>query len=331
MLHSTFGSNRPFVLGILLLPILLLVVLTGFNLEPPKNELGGPLFDWLASYLGDSKWILLLFGTLVNLSSALVLNFTSNTHNFNRSENFFPALVFLFMGSLDLTWWYFNPVSIGILFFLLALRRLLGIYRLQEVTGNLFDVGFFLAVAGLLFPPMILTFPLIWMSLLQLRTFNFREWLVPLSGLLVPMIYAGLVYFFNAYILDGSEFLTVEDAKVNALVPGQGGWLMAFLIFTFVLAVIGSYIFITDMRVSTVHKKNAKKVMIWSTLFVVITLIYGLLLTEISHHLILLISVPVSIALGDFFLSNNRKVVVLALFYIWVITSFCYPLFTSIF
>lgn len=330
MLHSIFGSNRPFVLGVLLLPIILLVVLTGIYLEPSGNELGGPLFDWLMGYLGDSKWLLLLCGMVVNLTSASVLNFASNGHSFNRKENFFPALVFLLFGSINLTWWYLNPVSIAILFFLLALRRLLRIYRVQAVTGNLFDVGFFLAMGALFFPPMILTFPLIWMSLLQLRAFDFREWLVPITGLLIPFIYTGMVYFFNDFTFDASEFLAVEDGLPNSLVPEPGVGFTALSIFTFVLAAIGSFIFITNMRVSTVHKKNAKKVMVWSTLFLVITLFYGLLLTEESHF-ILLISIPIAISLGDFFLSDKRQVIVLTAFYVWVIAAFCYPLFASIF
>ncbi len=331
MLHSLFGSNRSFVSSLLLLPIILFVVLAGLNLEVPSTDLGGPLFDWLISFLGGSKWVLLICGMIVNMASALVLNIVSNAHNFNRRENFYPAITFILIGSLDLTWWYLNPVSIGILFFLLALRRLLRIYRVQEVTGKVFDAGFLLAMAALFFPPMVIAFPLIWMSLVQLRSFNFREWLVPVTGFLVPAIFVGVIYFYHGYTFEPSEYYAFSEDGLNTNSENQGGGYLAFLLFTLAISVVGAYIFITDMQVSTVHKKNAKKVMVWSSLFLILTSIYCLFLADNAQHLVVLAAVPISIALGDFFLSTKRKMVIIGLFYAWILTAFIYPLLATIF
>lgn len=327
MLHSFFGSNRATVLILLLLPVLVFASLAGLYLEIPVNEFGGPLYEWLANSFIEQKWLLIALGTLVNIATAYLINNIINVHSFNQKENFFPSLVFILLCSVDLSWWFLNPISLGSLFLLLALRRLLRVYRIQEVTGKVFDAGFFMALAVLAFPPFICVVPLIWLSLLQLRTFNFREWLVPISGFLIPIMYL-LAYYWYAdmsfplerFALNVSHDLPQSDVSMPMFYYG--------LIFaTLAISIVGAYIFTGDMRVSTVHKKNAKKVVVWMVFVLMIAALYCFKIGTPIITFVWLLAIPAALACGDFFISSKRKVIIVAIFYIWVIATFLYPLF----
>src|SRR5690606_26963099 len=98
-----------------------------------------------------------------------------------------------------------NPVLIGNIFVLLALRRILRMYRVQEITSMIYDAGVFLALGVLFFPLLIFVVPLLWLSLKQLRTFNIREWVVPIIGLLTPMAFAVVLFWWQGYTIGVSE------------------------------------------------------------------------------------------------------------------------------
>src|SRR5690606_11515666 len=142
----------------------------------------------------------------VNLIGAFLVNLLYNSHDYPERENYFPALFYFLLASLELSWIYLNPVLIGNIFVLLALRRILRMYRVQEITSMIYDAGFFLALGALFFPLLIFVFPLLWLSLKQLRTFNFREWIVPLVGLLTPGVFTWAVFWWKGYSLNVAEY-----------------------------------------------------------------------------------------------------------------------------
>src|SRR5690554_1786237 len=178
MIHSTFGSNRPMVFGVLLIPAIIYGVLALNFAQAPVHTLGGPLFDLLVGYV-STPYISVILGLIVNLIGAFLVNLLFNSHDYSERENYFPALFYFLLASLELSWIYLNPVLIGNVFVLLALRRILRMYRVQEITSMIYDAGFFLALGALFFPLLVFVFPLLWLSLIQLRTFNLREWTVP--------------------------------------------------------------------------------------------------------------------------------------------------------
>lgn len=328
MLHSFFGSNRSTVLILLLLPILVYTTLAGMYVEMPVNEFGGPLYKWLAHRFIEQKWVLILLGAIVNVSTAYLLNSIINAHSFNQKENFYPALVFILLCSLDLSWWYLNPISLASLFLLLALRRLLRVYRIQEVTGKVFDAGFFMALAILVFPPFVCVAPLVWFSMLQLRTFNFREWMVPISGLLVPFIYLLAYYWYTGTDFPLDQFALNVAHDLPQFDVSMPTYFYGLVSTTFVISILGAYIFTGDMRVSTVHKKNSKKVVVWMVFVLIVAALYCYKIGTPIISFVWLLAIPAALACGDFFMSPKRKAIVVAIFYIWTVAAFLYPLFS---
>lgn len=329
MIYSIFGSNRTVVLGLLILPAVAFGVLAFYYTSSPIMPLGGPAFDWLNGLIPIST-IQILLGILVNLVGAFLLNRLYNAHDYANKENYFPALFYFLFTNLQLSWGYFNPVFIGNVFVLLALRRILRMYRVQEITGMIYDAAVFIGIAALLYPPFILAFPLLWISLAQLRTFNIREWLVPLTGLLTPVLYAAVFYWWFGLNLDLARYFQLAPLPLKTLLSQHSFLFYLVLIFSLFVFFGGMLIFVREMGVSTVHKKNTKKVFITLTFILCAVWLASVAINENQTGLPGLFAIPVSVFGGILFSSNRRKKVLSFIFYIWLFLLVFYPLFTEV-
>ena len=324
MIHSLFGSNRPLVFSLLIIPAILYGLLTLYSGQVPVHPLGGPLFDVLDSYL-QLPILSIIAGLVVNLIGAFLINLLYNEHNYSERVNYFPALIYFLLASLQTSWVYLNPVLIGNVFVLLALRRMLRMYRVQEITSMIYDAGVFLALGALFFPLLVLVFPLLWLSLVQLRTFNFREWIVPLVGLLTPIVFTVVAFWSFDYTLDISEFRSFSKLQFNDLFVSHGFWYLPVLVLSLFILFAGLIVFIRDMNTSTVHRQNTKKVFITTSIFMLVVCLYGLGLENTQPGMFTSLAIPVSVYTGVYISRSKRKNLLLILFYTWIALLFFYP------
>ncbi|MCA1764110.1 MAG: hypothetical protein ABR574_01855 [Cryomorphaceae bacterium] len=319
MLHALFSSNRPVVLAILAIPAVLFGVYAYTNAAPAEAVAGGPLFDLLEKYVLNIRWIHLSLGMAVNIFGAIVLNRISNRHEYCSKENYFPGLLYFFFVSLDPQWIYLNPLSISNVLIFLAVRRLLAIHRVQDTAGNVFDAGIILGLATLFFPPLIVAVPLIWLSLGQLRTFSFREWLIPISGFIIPFIYAVVYYWWYGLSLNYDEFTTQLNPSWGNLFGGENFVAYGFIAFSILLSFIGLGRFISSLSSSTVNQKNTRIVFMWMSFILLILYGYISALSIDIFESPIVMAAQFSIFGSIFFLIEKRKKIISALFYIWLI------------
>jgi hypothetical protein len=329
MLHSLFGSNRPMVLVFLLIPAIVLGVLAYLYGSPPVSELGGPVFDWLFDWL-NPYWLKVLLGIIINLAAAILINSISNNHDYADKEQYFPALVYFITASLSLSWQVFNPVLAGNLFVLLALRRLLAMSREQNVIAMVFDAGVFLGIAVLFYPPILFVFPFLWMTHLQFKSFNLREWLVALSGVLLPALYALAAYWWFSYVLNISEFYSFHGLNTNEWFQHNDVLFYLLSASSLVIFILGAFRFIADMSASTVHRKNTKRAFIWLSLLLTGIYFYSSALEATQDGLLFILLIPFAIYGGVFFTESRQRKLNVLFFYLWLMLSIAYMIFSEI-
>jgi len=190
----------------------------------------------------------------------------------------------------------------------------------------IYDAGFFLSLGALFFPLLILVFPLLWISLKQLRTFNFREWVVPIIGLLTPMAFTIVIFWWQDYTLEVSEYKAFNGVPLAEIFAGHGFWYLPLLILSLLILIIGLFSFLSDMSTSTVHKKNTKKVFASVSVLMLAVCIYGLSLSSVQAGMFATLAIPVSVFASVYFSRPHRKKFVIVLFYLWVLLLFFYPI-----
>lgn len=329
MIYNLFGSNRPVVLSLLTIPALGFGLLTFLYSSPPDSYLGGPLFKGILALL-SVPLLQIIAGIAVNILSAVMVNRLYNIHDYGARENYFPGLFYFLFMSLQLSWNYINPMMVGNLFLLLALHRLLRMYRVQEITSMIYDASVFLCIAALVFPPFVLSFVLLWLSMAQLRSFNLREWLVPITGLLTPVLYVLVFYWWTGFEFDFSAFTLVTQKSQIGLFS-QGNFIFyATLLVSFCIVFLGAVRFIREMRISTVHKQNTKKVFATTSVVLGIVWLLGVWMAGYQPKMTVLFAIPISVFGGVYFSHVRRRIVQLTLFYLWIVLLLLYPVFTDV-
>ena len=330
MVHSAFGSNRPLVLSFLIAPAIALVAASLYSSFVGEYGLGGPASDMFSEIFRDLPLWRRSLGVLLILSNAVLLNFIYNKHDFAASENYFPALVFLGFAALDFRNIDLHPVLFSSLFILLALRRLLAVYRAESALSIGFDSTLFLSFAIFFFPPSVFLLPLPWIVFLQVRPFNLKEWLVPFTAILAAGIYAFSFYFMSEYTFSAKEFLFFSGNSITLPEEKMRVGAVVLIALFLILSLLGMYGFFKDIAKSTLRKKSTKYIFLWALLLMVVEFIYVLLLDVPQIGSWLIFATPVSVFMGVFFSRKvKRPVVQLALFYIWLTACISFMVFAN--
>jgi hypothetical protein len=328
MVHSTFGSNRPIVLSFLIAPAVAIVVASLYSNTVGEYGLGGPATDLLIAYFGDLNVWRRSLGMLLILSIAVLLNFMSNKHDFSTSENYFPALVFLGFVSLDFENIDLHPVLLSGLFLLLALRRLLSVYRVESALSIGFDSALFLSIAIFFFPPSVILLPLPWMVFLQVRPFNLREWLVPFTAIGLSALYIFSFYFITEYNFSAGEYIVFSGGFFSFEEMKNQPFFFLLIAFHFILSIIGLVFFFSDIAKSTLRKKSTKYIFLWTFFLLVLEYFYVSLVEVRQEGSWLIFSIPVAIFMGVLFSRRGKRPVIrLILFYAWLIAVVAFMVF----
>lgn len=333
MLRSFFGSNRPVVLLTLLLPAIAAGVLAVVYARPGIPALAGPAYDLLFGPINQWPALSVGLGVLIILAGAVLVNSIYNEHEYSDRENYLPAMAYFFLGISSLEWLYFNPVFTSVLFLLLALRRLLRIYRISNATSMLFDAGFFACLAVLFYPPVALVLPFLWVGMTQLRSATFREWLVPVLGLATPVVYVVAAYWWFEVTPDFDEFFDLAG-RFSFGPDGDGEGRSLFLAFsavTLLPLLIGLGIFVSGMGVSTVHRKNTKRVFMWMSFFLLAAFIFTGFLQKSEVASVALLAPSVAVFAGLCFVSERRRILTNILFYAWIAFALMRMLYSGVF
>jgi hypothetical protein len=319
MIYAAFGSNRQGVIALLLLPSIALGICSYLYAAQLDSALGGPLYDVVIAPLKRLPVAGITLNILAILAGALLVNVIFNRHEFASRENYFPALVYFMFCVSDLSNLYLNPIVFANLFVLFGIRRLLATYRISSPTYMLYDSGLFISLAIFIFPPVIMLLPLIWVGLFRLRSFNLREWLLPVAGFLTPVVYAIAAFWWFGSMPDMLEFFEFDWSFGNDN-PNRGS-AYTFFVVTAILTTLGIGHFISDMGVSTVHRKNSKAVFIWYAVFTLIVFAYAAGLAVNEYKLHLLFAPAIAIFMGVFFSGARRPWLLQIIMYVWLLLA----------
>ena len=145
---------------------------------------------------GNQLWLKFIPGACI-LLNALTLNFLFNIHNFHDRNTYFVSLLYIILMSFYHSFYQLDGVIIAHLFLILSLFQL---FRLESnVDGRkiAFNAAFLFGIAASFHPPVIFTFLLLWIMILRIRPFVLREFLLAVTGFLIPVMYGFLFVLWN--------------------------------------------------------------------------------------------------------------------------------------
>lgn len=139
----------------------------------------------------------ILITLLFLIIQALIFNRIINAYSLLGKQTFLPALLYVSAGSLLSPFLILSPALICNFLILIMIERFLSIYKKQQVSSVMFDLGMIVALGTLLYFPFIVMLLLIWISLIIFRPFNWREWVSAFVGFITIFFFLAVYYFWN--------------------------------------------------------------------------------------------------------------------------------------
>lgn len=201
--------NLNFI-NLIFLFVLLLILRIGIFLNLPSEMNTGfaELFSRLLfqpSSIDIPPFLNIIIAAVIVYAQALIFNKIINNYNIIGKSSFLPALFFIVSSSVFSPFLFLSPPLFCNFLLLYVLHKILLEYKNSDSVSGMFDLGLMIALGTLFYFPFVLFILFLWISLLILRPFNWREWVSLIIGYLTIVFFLGVYYFWNGRLLDFYE------------------------------------------------------------------------------------------------------------------------------
>jgi len=307
MLLKLFKSNHPYVL--FLIPVLGLVlwipVLFGVPLTFDSVNLGTPtfLFNWVNKLLSFHPMASYYFALVLLIIESYVLIRLNFKYIFIETKTYLPAVFFVVLSSVLVVYQQLHPLLIANLFILLAINKAFVFEKDRNQFKRYFESGIFLGLGTLFYPNAYLFILIIWMTLLVLRNFNWREWFSTILGLVTPAVFYFVILYlsgnWNSLFLKFTSNLFAQAGNISFSVFS----LVAFSLLTLISLIAA----LAGLRIVGLKKISQRKyytLFFWMLIFTILLFILPL---SVGYELVVVVAIPLSIILSILFVEIRSK------------------------
>ena len=207
-------------------------------LHKEDNYLYRIIFNALDSFFHNSPIIFSIFTFLLIFTQATLFNRICNYQKILPKPNFLPGMAYILITSLLPDWNHFSaPLLINSLLIWIW-YKMIALYNNNRPDPAIFNIGVLTGVVTLLYVPALFFLLLVFFSLLIMRPFRIREWLMGLLGFTFPYYFLFIVL----YITNNWNWKSIVPS-ITITLPGMPHsiWFSLGFILLVVPFMIGGY------------------------------------------------------------------------------------------
>lgn len=308
MLVKLFRPTRPEALLFIPFLVLLLWIQTFFEeLTVQHISHPMPLYKFIKDLLENQYFILQpLIAIILICVEALFFNYIISKHEVLNKQTNIPALIYCLFMSFSPSLLFLHPIIFVNGIFLIITDNMLSLYKSTKPFKQVFDIGFLIGISAFLFYfPSILLIILVWLSLLILRPFAWREWVISLIGLLLSLFFISIYYFWNDKLYEFwrdnimNKFFWKYSTKFSLET------FETVLIVFFILLVLLSFIkLLLNFYKNITRHRNYQKLMLS---FIIISFLAILCSINIYAYHFSVLAIPVSVFISHYFIVTKKN------------------------
>ncbi|MCC6251244.1 MAG: hypothetical protein IT238_02140 [Bacteroidia bacterium] len=312
MLITIIKNNK--IIGWVFTLIILAIVWApslGNSTPIPMNN-AMPLYELYLTIVNKAPFLHPIVALVLIISQAAILNLILNTFELMVEKTIFPGIIYCLLMSSSKPLLQFYPLLFANFFILLALLRIAQSYRVDVAFSHIFDASFFISIASLFYFPAVVIYPLVWVTLIVIRPFVWREWIISFIGLISPYLFVFTYYFWMNkinFLLYDKIFYPSTDSLF--LMEYQQ---LSFIVVNAVILLLTviSLIQITKgWPVNTIFARNYLVVILW---LLVLSVLSYLMAPAYNIKYLVIAAIPLAIFIANFFISSKRKIIADLLF-----------------
>ena len=273
-----------------------------FRIVPTNNS---PFYNLVIRlYSGLPVYAYFVTVMVLVISQALHFNWILNKHEVLYKASWMPALAYLLISTILPPFFWFHPLIFANSILLFALDKLFYLYKNEHPLSYEFDSSFLLALAALFYFPLIVFILFYFVSILLLRPFSWRDWIVGVLGFALPFFFAFVYYFWNNMLLSFYERVFISGIKKQ--IDIQNVFLHGYT-FTLLLVAIISALSINRLRVNFYKNVSKTRLNQQVTFFYMVCAALSILVSnEDLLYRFCILALPFSIFVAYYLLSGKR-------------------------
>jgi hypothetical protein len=196
-------------------------------------------------------------GAILVVLNALAINMIYNTNEFFERNSYMPSLLYVVMMSFYHAAYSIDGLLVAHSFVIGMIYQLFLLRQNEDGRRHVFNGSFLAGCATTFHPPLILLAPLIIIMVRRIRPFVFREFLMVLVGMGIPLIYSGVFIW-----VSGSKIeLKLIDIAAD-YTSKQTDFLITAVLFTllFLLSLVSIR---AQMKTSSIRLKKLSSMLWW--------------------------------------------------------------------
>lgn len=264
-----------------------------------------PLYNlilWIME--GLPGWFPGLLGFLITTAQVFYLNHIIIKHEVLYKNSYLPALFYMLFLVLIPPFLSFNPVIISNLFLVFALDKIFRLYKSTNPLPLIFDTCFMISTATLFYLPAISFILLLAISVLILKTFSWRDWMVGILGGLLPFFFAFVYYFWFDGLDELKEKFFIN--KISQLLDPVGLALQGYRI---TLVVMTLLTILTLIRIRQHFYKNATRIRNYQQvifMFLLVALLSLAFAGSVAVYRFSILTIPLATMISYYFLAARK-------------------------
>jgi len=311
-----FRTNQLAANLFLIVYVLILRAAGLFAVQEWEPGSSGILSQLVYGWTGVQGWIPDLVALVLVLLQALLLNVLSARFRISREVTMFPGVFYILLMSTLPDFLHLSPILMGNTFLILALSNLFKSYKKSSTADSIFNVGFWIGVAGLFYFSNFVFLLLAIIGLATMRNLRFNELLMVLVGGIVPLFLGGaLAYafgdwgsFYQTTFLEHRGFLSFEKiTHWRSYVP---------LVLFGILTILSFLSFSIYSQKQSIQAQKSIQVLYY---FIIIAALTIFIQRGIRLEQLLLLAIPLSLMLPLNFLNFKKKEIGSGLHLVWLI------------
>lgn len=280
--------------SLMLLPYALLVRVHSLwePQRPDYADVLSPISTWINEMI-PSLLVQNILACILVFLHAVYINRIAVKHRLTGEMTLFSGLIYIVLCSLIPAYTYLSPVLIANTFVIIAISAVFKIYKKPEAVTPVFNSGFFIGLAAMIYLPSIWIAVAAFVGLIVMRSFKVRELIQFLIGLFSSWyIMFSWWYHKGIFAQQFNSLVTDRWGWPEFLHGNQLQWILAAVIGLHLVMIVFSYNSYGSKKSIQVHKKI--DILYWCMLFAGAGMVSAQLLS-IDH--MLLLAFPMSICL----------------------------------
>lgn len=302
---SILRTNQ--ISGILLVFLITIGAFVPFFINPTSLEIHGTygIFDDLFYDLYEHPYWMLSITIVITYLTGFIFQNWLSYHKIIDRESYFPLFFTLFLIIALPQNIGFTPILLALFVLLFGLIELYKIYENRPILGPIFNASFLFSIAALIYNPLILLIPYIWIVYLTSGSVTGRGLIISFIGISIPFFYLFSYSFYTDSIQQTWDYIILHNLDfVN--IPAQFTFSLDW-IFILIMAIVVIFIAVYYFSQPSSYKILPRKYNISLASLFIWTL--ATMLFSGSHYLqhLQLSSISLSAGLAFYFATAKNK------------------------